>query len=386
MLAALICLFEAPAYSQNKNSQKGGLNTICIDPGHGGHDPGCVSRDGKNVKEKDIVLSVGLKLRKLLNEGYPGMKVVMTRETDKFIELGERANIANRNNSDLFISIHVNAVDPKKNKNWQGVSGFSIHTLGQSRTGSDLLSSNMELCKRENSVILLENDYDTKYQGFNPNDPESYIIFNLMQNSNLVQSLEFASDAASSLTKGPVTKNRGISQDPFLVLWKTTMPAVLVECGFITSTTDLSKMNTEAGQNEIAMNLFKAIVAYKNKYDQSMNIKPTQPKNVSQTLKETPKQEEAKPTTESKPSAEAEPVGDSYYGTQVLATSKQMKDSDAFFKGYTPSFVKSGSLYKYFIGTSKDINKAKQENSKISKLYPGSFLVKVEGEIVERVR
>ena len=392
--AVLLLLAGGISTAQSKTPAKGlGLNTICIDPGHGGKDPGCVSRDGRKVQEKDIVLAVGLKLRKLLNEGYPGMKVVMTRDSDRFIELNERANIANKANSDLFISIHVNAVDPKNNRNWQSVNGFSLHTLGQSRTGADLQSLNMELCKRENSVILLENDHDTKYQGFNPNDPESYIIFNLMQNSNLVQSLAFADDAALELAKGPVKKNRGISQDPFLVLWRTTMPSVLVECGFITSTADLAKMSTEEGQNEIARNLYNAIVTYKKKYDISVNATPVEPK----TIKEDPKpaaKEEAKvaPKTEAKAEPKAEnkaaavPEGSAYYGTQILASAKLMKEGDPFFKGYSFRTVKTATLYKYFIGVSTDRDEAKKQSAEIVKKFPGSFFVKVDGESVERAK
>lgn len=389
LAAAFMMLAGGIAAAQSKTADnKLGLNTICIDPGHGGKDPGCVSRDGRKIQEKDIVLAVGLKLRKLLNEGYPGMKVVMTRDSDRFIELDQRANIANKANSDLFISIHVNAVDPKNNRNWQSVNGYSIHTLGQSRTGADLTSLNMELCKRENSVILLENDHDTKYQGFNPNDPESYIIFNLMQSSNLEQSLAFADDLAGSLAKGPVMKNRGISQDPFLVLWRTTMPSVLVECGFITSTSDLSKMSTEAGQNEIARNLYNAIVTYKKKYDQSVNAKPVEPRALKEEAKATP---DAKPAKQAEPAqgkqeskTDAAKAGSTYYATQVLASTKTMKESDPFFKGYSFRTVKAGNLIKYFIGVSTDHDTAKKESLEIVKKFPGSFFVKVDGETVER--
>lgn len=385
LASALFILGSYASTAQTKSTSNAlGLNTICIDPGHGGKDPGAVSRDGKKTQEKDIVLSVGLKLRKLLNEGYPGMKVVMTRDSDKFIELNERANIANKANSDLFISIHINAVDPKNNRSWQTVSGYSIHTLGQSRTGADLQSMNMELCKRENSVILMENDHDTKYEGFDPNDPQSYIIFNLMQNSNLVQSLLFADEAAKSLAKGPVLKNRGISQDPFLVLWRTTMPSVLIECGFITSSTDLPKMSTEAGQEQIAKSIYNAIVSYKKKYDSSVNAKPVEPVKA-EPAKEEPK-ETAKPAAEQPKNEAVQAVSGVFYGTQVIASSKLMKSDDSYFKGYEPTTLKSGTLYKYFIGVSDDIDKARKLNSEIVKKFPGSFLVKVDGESVQRVK
>ncbi len=365
-----------------------GLNVICIDPGHGGHDPGCVSRDGKNVKEKDIVLSVGLKLRKYLNDGFPEMKVVMTRDTDKFIELGERAAIANRNNANLFISIHINSVDPKKNSKWAGVSGFSVHTLGQSRTGRDLYSSNMDLCRRENSVILLESDHDTKYQGFNPDDPESYIIFNLMQNSNLEQSLDFAECVGASLAKGPVLKNRGISQDPFLVLWKTTMPAVLIECGFITGTSDLAKLRTESGQDEIARNIYKAIVSYKKQYDSSVDVKPAEPQNgaadKASGAKSDSVQNAGEEVSDNIPAVQTE--GETVYGTQILASGKKLSPGDPFFKGEEVLAVRSGNLYKYVTGIGNTPQIAKEKHIALSKKFPGAFLVKVKGQNIERLR
>jgi N-acetylmuramoyl-L-alanine amidase len=406
-LALLFLPFQSSRGQQRAKTP--GLNVICIDPGHGGHDPGCVSRDGKNVKEKDIVLSVGLKLRKYLNEGYPDMKVVMTRETDTFIELGERAAIANRNDANLFISIHINSVDPKKNSKWAGVSGFSVHTLGQSRTGRDLYSSNMDLCRRENSVILLESDHDTKYQGFNPDDPESYIIFNLMQNSNLEQSLDFAGYVGASLAKGPVLKNRGISQDPFLVLWKTTMPAVLIECGFITGTSDLAKLRTESGQDEIARNIYKAIISYKKEYDSSVDVKPVEPQktsadkpaakaadskaaetqaNAKGKAAETAQTDAAKTSGGASDNSDVKAAaeGETVYGTQILASAKKMSADDPFFKGEEILVVKSGNLYKYVAGLGNTPQSAKEKHVALGKKFSGAFLVKIEGQSIERLR
>lgn len=381
LLAAFVCLAESAAYCQGGNG-KLGLTTICIDPGHGGNDPGCVSRDGKKTAEKTIVLSVGLKVRTLLNERYPDMKVVMTRSEDKFIPLGQRAAIANKANAGLFISIHVNALDPKKNKNYRNVSGFSIHTLGQSRTGADLYSSNMELCKRENSVILMEDDYSTTYQGFDPNDPESYIIFNLMQNANLVQSLMFAEDLGKNLANGPVKKNRGISQDPFLVLWKTTMPAVLIECGFMTNASDLAKMSTDAGREEIAERIVDAIVAFKTRYDASLNIPVTEPAVAAS-------KSGAGAASSAADSSSASAASDTdtiIYGTQVLASGKKLRADDPFFKGYSATSVWTGKIYKYIIGTSASLEEARAAGKKIRASFPDSFLVKVENGSAERVR
>lgn len=386
IVLSLAILLYATCFSASSQDKKGslGLSVICLDPGHGGNDPGCVSRDGTKIREKDIVLSVGLKVRKLLEECYPDLKVVMTRSDDTFIPLGNRADIANKAGAGLFISIHVNAVDPKKNKNYKSVNGFSIHTLGQSRTGADLYSSNMELCKRENSVILMEDDYSTTYQGFDPNDPESYIIFNLMQNANLVQSLLFADDLARSLSAGPVKKSRGISQDPFLVLWKTTMPAVLIECGFITSPSDLEKMKSSSGQDEIARRIVEAIVRFKTRYDESLNIPVTKPvisgSNASDEGSSV-KQEPEKAVSGTDAAEEG-----TVYGTQVLATGRQMESGDSFFRGYKPMVIPAGNVFKYIIGTSADAAKAKEEYRKIKKLFPDSFMVKVEEGKTSRVQ
>lgn len=383
ILSAMILLLlgtgmEAAAQNKAKGLE---LNTICIDPGHGGHDAGCISRDGTKTMEKNIVLGIGLKLRDLLKEGYPGMKVVMTRSDDRFIQLGERAAIANRNNSGLFVSIHVNSVDPKNNRNWKSVTGFSVHCLGQSRTGSDLFTSNMNLVKRENSVILLEDDYTTTYQGFNPNDPESYIIFNLMQNSNLSQSLDFAEKVASKMdAEGPVAKNRGISQDPFLVLWKTTMPAVLIECGFITNSSDLEGMRSEAGQKKIAKAIYDAISDFKRNYDHSMTGSKTQARETEKTAPAAEK--EAAPEA----AEEAVPAGKVFYGVQVVASGHKMSPSDKFFKGYTPVEVAGRKYYKYILGASEDLGKAKENSKKIKAAFPGSFLVKVENGTTELVK
>lgn len=355
-----------------------GLKTVTIDPGHGGHDAGCVSKDGK-TKEKDLALSISQKLAEKIRSAYPGVKVVLTRDDDTFIPLTERANIANRNNSDLFICVHINSTTSTSAK------GFSVHVLGQSSNKNrDLFKNNMELCKRENSVILLEED-QTSYQGFDPTDPESYIFFSLMQNTNLERSLEFAEDVTRQMAaKGPIWTNRGLSQDPFWVLWKTTMPAVLIECGFISNASDLAVMKTDKGREGIAEDIFQAFAKFKKDYDGSLSVDEAVSREVK-TSKEVKTANVAKTSKEVKNSeADDKTVWETaiWYGTQVIATPRQMKDSDPFFKGYKPKAVKSGSLYKYIIGTSSSLEEARKNCRKIQNSFSGSFLVKVEdGEI-----
>ena len=226
-------IVPAPAAGQDKLS----LSTVVIDPGHGGHDSGCISPD-KKTYEKNLTLAISKLFAEKIRKNYPDVKVILTRSDDRYVTLSGRADIANNAGADLFVSIHINA-QAKGNS----ASGYSIHCLGQSsKQGNDLFG--------KNSVILLEDDYQTKYQGFDPSDPQSYIFFSLMQNAHLEHSLIFAEDVADAMKGGPITRSRGVSQDPFWVLWRTAMPAVLVEVGFITNPDDLTVMRSAGRTRE----------------------------------------------------------------------------------------------------------------------------------------
>ena len=331
------------------------LRTVVIDAGHGGHDPRCVSRDGK-VYEKNINLDIARKLGAKISAAYPDVKVVYTRSSDVFVTLNNRAAIANRNNANLFISRHVNSAESTQ------AHGFSTHILGNGK--HDLFSSNMDVCRRENSVILLEEDYTTDYQGFDPNDPESFIFFNLMQNAYYEQSLTFAADADKELAKGPVRHSRGISQDPFLVLWKTTMPAVLVEVGFISNASDLKMLNSAAGRNEIAQRLFNAFREFKTKYDASLDYAPEQ---VSGT-------EVGETVADSS-------AADDGFGVQIFVLSRKLQPGDRSFKGYDVSAVRSGNVYKYIIKVSTAAE-AEELSRRLDREFPGSFPVRISGDAV----
>ena len=339
------------------DNSKPKLDVVVIDPGHGGKDPGCTSSDRKTL-EKNVTLSIAKQLGNMISEAYPDVKVVYTRTTDKYVTLNDRAGIANANHADLFISIHVNSFGKSSPR------GFSTHVLGQSSDKNrDLFSFNMEVCRRENSVILLEEDYSTKYQGFNPNDPESFIFFNLMQNAFYEQSLIFASDVDSELKKGPVGYSRGVSQDPFYVLWKTTMPAVLVEVGFMSNPTDLKILRSETGRSQIAGNLFKAFKSFKAKYDGSLDY------DVE--------------SQEGKTAADAVNTGlqdghEVMYGTQVFVLGRLLDKNDRIFKGYVPVILESGKSYKYIIGVSASEDEARKLNGSITRDFKGSYLVKIE--------
>ena len=375
------------------------LKTVVIDPGHGGKDPGCVSRDGKTY-EKTITLDISKRFAEKISAAYPEVKVIMTRTEDVYVTLADRADIANKADADLFVSIHVNSIDKGTAAN-----GYSIHCLGQSsRKGNDLFSKNLDLCRRENSVITLEDNYKSTYKGFDPSDPKSYILFSLMQNAHLENSLRFAEDIADAMKGGPIKTNRGVSQDPFLVLWRTTMPSVLIETGFMSNPDDLAALKSEAECDEIASRLLQAFSVFKTRYDSSMGsgTAPEAPKAEAEsktapeeakapeaqaTETTAPKEAGAKPATEESKVAgsESKPASGVVYGTQVLATSRRMDSKDSYFQGYEPMELPAGKLYKYIIGTG-DEKIAREKNKKIIKYFPDSFLVRIDGEKVERIR
>lgn len=252
-----LVLFSAPVDEYK-------IKTVVIDPGHGGKDPGAIGYT--KSYEKDIVLAVGLKLGELIKKHYPEIKVVYTRDKDVFVELQERAAIANKANADLFISIHCNA------NNDRNAYGAETYCLGLHRS-----EANLEVAKRENSVILLEDNYVEKYDGFDPNAPEAHIIFSLFQYAFLNQSVSFASKVDNQLVATANRKSRGVKQAGFLVLYKTTMPGVLIELGFISNKNEEAYMKSADGQTEMATGIFNAFSAYKKEIQSeknSINLKP----------------------------------------------------------------------------------------------------------------
>ncbi len=231
------------------------FKTIVIDAGHGGHDSGCL---GAFEKEKNITLDIALKLGALIEKNMPDVKVIYTRKTDVFIELYERAEIANRNNADLFISIHCNA-----NKNTSAY-GTESWVMGLHKT-----EANLEVAKRENSSILLEDNYSKNYEGFDPNAPESYIIFSLNQSAYIDQSISLASQVEQEFDKDGRT-TRGVKQAGYLVLWRTTMPAILIETGFLTNRVEEKVLASDDGQNQIAHSILDAVKDYRHSIDGSV--------------------------------------------------------------------------------------------------------------------
>ena len=219
--------------------------TLVIDAGHGGKDPGAI---GRKSKEKNINLAVALAFGKLVEQNCPDVKVVYTRKTDVFVELDERANIANRNKADLFVSIHVNSTAAKN-----GPQGTETYTLGMHRA-----ADNLEVAKRENSVITLENNYEQKYEGFDPKSSESYIIFELMQDKNMEQSVNFAKLVQQQFKSTAGRVNKGVYQAGFLVLRATSMPSALIELGYINNANEETYLCSAAGQSALAKSIYNA--------------------------------------------------------------------------------------------------------------------------------
>lgn len=244
--------------AQAKTPDQKSSFTIVIDAGHGGHDSGAVDN---NVKEKDINLGVAKKLAGKIKKNLPEINVVLTRDNDSYLTLQDRANKANENKGNLFISIHTNSVD-KTNPNRNKVSGASVYALGLHKD-----QSNLQVAMRENSVIELEKNFEQKYSGFDPSKDESYIIFEMAQKKNLGQSLKFADLAQKSLVKEAGRADRGVKQAGFWVLWATSMPAVLVELDFICNPNSAVFLGSEVGQEQLAEALFKAVEKYIGKSD-----------------------------------------------------------------------------------------------------------------------
>lgn len=382
-LAALVLAIPVPAQKKGADIR---LKTVVIDPGHGGKDSGCVSRDGKTY-EKNITLDIGKRLAQKISTAYPDVEVRMTRTEDVFVELENRAVFANKANANLFISIHVNSVEKGTTAN-----GYSIHCLGQSqRKGNDLYSKNLDLVKRENAVIMLEDNYEAKYQGFNPNDPQSSIIFSLMQNAHLGNSLTFAEDVANAMGNKPIRNSRGVSQDPFWVLWRTAMPSVLVEVGFITNPEDLATMRSPEGRDAIAGNLLKAFSIFKVRYDGSTPVEEQPAAEQQPAAAPAPAQAEDKVQEQVQAQAQEQQAQEQVregplYGVQVLVTSKEMDPNDPFFCGYKPVMVKAGRMYKYIIGTSHSLKEVKKNYAKYQQKFPDNFIVKIEDGSTAPVR
>lgn len=362
ILATLILFFSLSTFAQTN------YFVVTLDAGHGGHDFGAVY---SGRIEKNVALAVALKVGKILEEN-PKIEVIFTRKTDVFIDLIERANIANRADANIFVSIHCNA-----NKNTVA-DGTESYVMGMSK-----VSSNLEAAKKENSVITLEKDYKQKYEGFDPNSPETMIGMTLMQEEYLDNSISLASKVEDEFAVlGKKIRQGGVKQAPFMVLHKAYMPRVLVEMGFISNPTEGALLASDEGQDEIARAISNAIISYKKEffdggtYD---NDKPSQ-RIIEKPIKDT--STPAKPkiiiaTPEIKNTDDSLNSKGVLYKVQLSASTKKLELAPKNFKGLDAiSISNSGNLYKYMYGQTSNYEEAKKllQEAK-SKGYASAYLI-----------
>lgn len=333
---------------------------LVIDAGHGGNDPGAV---GKISKEKDINLKVALKVGKLIEDNCKDVKVIYTRKRDVFVTLNRRAQIANEAKADLFISIHTNAV--AKNKT---VKGTSTWTLGLAKS-----DDNLEVAKRENAVILYEDDYQTHYEGFNPNSAESYIIFEFMQDQYMSQSVRLASLVQNEFKQTGRRIDRGVHQAGFLVLKASAMPSILVELGFISTPEEERYLNTENGVNTLSKSIYQAFLTYKNEQsvalanEETPTTKPAKKPESKQQITTAPKKEKAKAANNN---------NETVFKLQLFSTSKPLDKNDKRLKGLkNVAYYQEGGLYKYTCGESANYDEVVRTKQQLASQFKGSFIV-----------
>lgn len=389
-LVAMWLLLVLNAFSVNKRF------TLVIDAGHGGHDAGAL---GTISKEKDINLSVALAFGRYVERNQPDVRVVYTRKTDVFIPLKERANIANRANADLFISVHTNALPAGKI-----ARGFETYTLGMHRA-----KDNLDVAMRENSVISMEKGYQQTYQGFDPRSSESYIIFEFIQGKNMERSVELARMIQKSVCTGANRPNKGVHQAGFLVLRETSMPGCLIELGFITTPDEEQLLNSTNRVDDIARGIYQAFAQYKDRYDKGVSVpyRPTDdnkaevPTIVPSDYKEEKTLAVAKPATRSTRAAQLrtapvrkveeqehkqnqkkvvkaqnqtkdEPV----FKVQILASSRVLRTGDCHLKGETEydSYQENG-MVKYTMGASTNYNEIYRLRKSLLEKFPEAFII-----------
>ena len=378
LIWALMCMLVMTAFAANKRF------TLVIDPGHGGHDAGAL---GAISKEKNINLAVALRFGKYVEQNLPEVRVIYTRKTDVFIPLNERANIANRANADLFISVHTNALPAGK-----VARGFETYTLGMHRA-----KDNLDVAMRENSVISMEKDYQQRYQGFDPRSSESYIIFEFIQGKNMERSVELARMIQRGVCDGANRPDKGVHQAGFLVLRETSMPGCLIELGFITTPDEERLLNDDGRVDDIARSIYEAFARYKNKYDKSVSVPyrasdsedvnipkivPDQepaPKTRVVTRGKQPKREEAtpeQPKRVEKKVKRAEVADAPVFKLQIFVGSRNLRKGDAHFKGETDyDSFQEGNLVKYTLGASTDYNEIYRLRKEKLEKFPEAFII-----------
>lgn len=383
LLLALMCMLVVTAFAANKRF------TLVIDPGHGGHDAGA---RGAISMEKNINLTVALRFGKYVEQNMPEVRVIYTRKQDVFIPLHERANIANRANADLFISVHTNALPAGK-----VARGFETYTLGMHRA-----KDNLDVAMRENSVISMEKGFEQTYEGFDPKSSESYIIFEFIQGKNMERSVELARMIQCSVCDSGCRPDKGVHQAGFLVLRETSMPSCLIELGFITTPDEERLLNDNAKVDDIAKGIYEAFAKYKNKYDRSVSVpyraanrqESTLPKIVPDSYKEeaenrrVKKQEPVRRTRAAKTDdsdrkadtvasqSRNAPKDAPVFKLQIFVGNRNLRKGDAHFKGETEfDSFQEGNLVKYTLGASTNYNEIYRLRKEKMEKFPEAFII-----------
>jgi len=395
----LICCFVVTSFAAKRPF------TLVIDAGHGGKDAGA---PGKYSYEKNINLKVALAFGRYVEKNCPDVKVIYTRKTDVFIPLHERAAIANRNKADVFISIHTNSVASKK-----PISGLETYTMGMRRSGEKLSAA-----MRENDVILIEDNYQQHYSGFDPRSPESYIMFEVLNDKNMLESVELAKGIQKNVCRTANRPNKGVKQDAFLVLRETSMPACLIELGYITTPSEEAYLNAPSNQEAMGRGIYQAFVEYKARAThQPMPVKVEEPVVPEQSVKEeAPVKQEVQeapvvpaetpevavkqdaPAKQEAPVKQEQPVQKEasvklaqpakadtvktvavaapVFKVQFLASNTRIKAGDARFKGLDGvDSYQEGGLWKYTVGSTESYAEVRQLRAQVVKVFPQAFIV-----------
>ena len=346
-------LLFSTSFTNQKKKTNSKIRTIVIDPGHGGKDSGTMGTKRFNIYEKHVALAVSLKLGDYIKNAFPNVDVVYTRDSDVFLELNERTELANNVNADLFISIHCDGFTNST------PSGASVFVMGMSK-----LKANMDIAIRENSAIYMEDNYQQKYEGFDPKSAESYIVFSLMQNTHLNQSLKIAEEVEKEFSTKENRKSRGVKQAPFYVISRTNMPSILIECGFLTNFKEEEYLHSEIGQEYIASAIFRGFKAYKENFEGTNSEKELgEPILVKE-------DREKKPTPKKEITIEK-----LVFKVQIGTYLKSMLN-DVLFKDVNAEEQLINSTFKYYVG--KETDKLSADNLKDQlneKGFKGAFVV-----------
>ena len=368
---------------------------VVIDAGHGGRDAGCV---GAISKEKELTLKMALAIGRYIEKNCSDVKVVYTRKTDVFLELWQRAEIANRNKADLFISVHINALPGGKI-----ARGFQTYTLGKGRVSGSKkgIAENLDVAKRENAVIVMEKDYKQHYEGFDPNSPESNIMFEFIQDTYMERSVQLAKYMQQHVCASTGRANGGAHQDNLAVLRLTSMPGCLLELGFISTSDEERFMNSKEAPEKYARGVFNAFLAFKKKYHkggQNVNFAPVtdqenkQPEAKQEQSPKTKQEQSAKPKQEqdTKPKQEqsqqpkqpevversSNEAGVPIFKVQITTSDRQLKAGSSQLKGMTDvDFYREKGLYKYTVGASADYNEVYRLFKTVREKIPDAFII-----------